>query len=102
MKSWLHAAHQRKHFRRVALTASYCTDLKSELDRLTGSFINGRHQTKYASEDVYRLASKLYMTGSVKKKHDTGIGDVLYSFNSVAKFNPAQFGDEHLDDDGPT
>lgn len=49
-------------FRRVALTASYCLDLKSELDRLTGSFTNGRHQIKDASEDVYRLAYELQIS----------------------------------------
>lgn len=95
-------------FRRVALTASYCSDLKSELDRLTGSFTNGRHQTKDASEDIYRLAYELHKTGSVRRHSNgresdfqpadilkLGIGDIL--FDSVVKFNSSQFADEHID-----
>lgn len=95
-------------FRRVALTASYCSDLKAELDQLTGSFTNGRHQTKDASEDVYRLAYELYKTGSVRKHSSgresdfqpadivsLGTGDILYE--CVVKFNSSQLADEYID-----
>jgi hypothetical protein len=95
-------------FRRVALTASYSSDLKSVLEDSFGEYSNGRHQIKDASEDVYRLAYELFKTRSVRK-HATGResafkpADILNPasdvfFNSIAKFNTAQFTDEYIDD----
>lgn len=52
-------------FRQVALIASYCSDVIADLDFLTGSFRNSRDQTKDASEDVYRLAHELRVSGLV-------------------------------------
>jgi hypothetical protein len=96
-------------FRRVALTASYCSDLKSELENSFGEYSNGRHQIKDASEDVYRLAYELFKTRSVRK-HVTGrdstfepadilnlsVGKALS--DSINKFNTSQFIDEVLND----
>lgn len=97
-------------FDRVAMTASYCTDLKSAMDRLTGSFSNGRHQPKDASEDVYRLAYELYKIGSVTHCEtgrqstfnpvdvvQSGTGKVLA--DAVDKFNNSQFGNYEHDDE---
>lgn len=96
-------------FRRVALTASYCSDLKSGLEMSFGEYSNGRHQVKDASEDVYRLAYELFKTRSViqftrgRESAFTpadllnhAVGDIL--FNSVERFNASQFGDEDLED----
>jgi hypothetical protein len=96
-------------FRRVALTASYCSDLKSELEMSFGERSNGRHQVKDASEDVYQLAYELFKIRStiqlargresVFKPVDIlnhAVGDIL--FNSVERFNNSQFRDEDLED----
>ena len=95
-------------FRRVALTASYCSDLKSVLETSFGVRSNGRHQVKDASEDVYRLAYELFKTRSVAKFTrgresafkpidilNHAIGDPL--FKKVEKFNDSQFGDKNLE-----
>ena len=39
-------------FRRTALTASYCTDLKVALEAAFGEYTNARHQIKDASREV--------------------------------------------------
>lgn len=98
-------------FRRVALTASYCTNLKSVLESSFGEYSNGRHQIKDASEDVYRLAYELFKTRSVRKyakgrelafkpvdiihKAEASLAD------SIEKFNSSQYGDGYLDDTAP-
>lgn len=46
-------------FRRTALTASYCTDLKELLEATFGEYSNGRHQNKDASQDVRHLAYQI-------------------------------------------
>lgn len=96
-------------FRRTALTASYCSDLKSELENSFGEYSNGRHHVKDASEDVFRLGYELFKTRSVRK-HTTGrdsafkpadilslaAGGIL--FDSIEKFNESQFVDEVIND----
>lgn len=83
-------------FRRTALTASYCTNLKEHLETTFGEYTNGRHQNKDASQDVRHLA---YQISKSIQKQPTGrttgfqpcdilteaIGEKL--FKSVQNFN---------------
>jgi hypothetical protein len=95
-------------FRRVALTASYCSELKSGLEMSFDGRSNGRHQVKDASEDVYRLAYHLSASRSVynySKGRDSGfkpLNIMSHIANELAtkieKFNASQFGDDDLDD----
>jgi hypothetical protein len=96
-------------FRRLAMTAGYCSNLNSELEASFGEYSNRRHQVKDASEDVYRLAYELFKIRSVVKFAqgrdsafkpadimNRAVGDIL--FNSIEKFNASQFGDEDFED----
>jgi hypothetical protein len=94
-------------FHRVALTASYCSELKSALEMSFGGCSNGRHQVKDASEDVYRLAFHLSASRSVynySNGRDSGFKPrniMNHIANELAtqieKFNSSQFGDDDLD-----
>jgi len=54
-------------FRRTALTASYCTDLKVAIEAAFGEYSNGRHQIKDASQDVRYLAYQIAASRSITK-----------------------------------
>jgi hypothetical protein len=54
-------------FRRTALTASYCTDLKTAIEAEFGEYSNGRHQIKDASQEVRHLAYQIAVSKSVTK-----------------------------------
>ncbi len=54
-------------FRRTALTASYCGDLKAVIEATLGEHTNGRHQTKDASREVRNLAYEIAASGSITK-----------------------------------
>jgi hypothetical protein len=54
-------------FQRTALTASYCTDLRSAIEKLFGEYTNGRHQAKDVSEDVRNLAWEIHNSKSIHK-----------------------------------
>lgn len=95
-------------FRRVALTASYSSELKSGLEMSFGGRSSGRHQVKDASEDVYRLAYHLCASKSVYD-YPGGRDSVFKPTNimshianelatQIEKFNASQFGDDNLDD----
>ncbi len=54
-------------FRRTALTASYCTDLKVAIEATFGEYSNGRHQIKDASREVRHLAYQIAASRSITK-----------------------------------
>ena len=54
-------------FRRTALTASYCTDLKVAIEAALGEHSNGRHQIKDASREVRHLAHQIAVSRSITK-----------------------------------
>jgi hypothetical protein len=54
-------------FRRTALTASYCTDLKTAIEAAFGEYSNGRHQIKDASWEVRHLAYQIAVSRSITK-----------------------------------
>jgi len=54
-------------FRRTALTASYCTDLKVVLEAVFGEYTNARHQIKDASREVRYLAYQIASSRSITK-----------------------------------
>ena len=54
-------------FRRTALTASYCTDLKVAMEAALGVHSNGRHQIKDASPEVRHLAYEIAASRSITK-----------------------------------
>jgi hypothetical protein len=54
-------------FRRTALTASYCTDLKVAIEAVFGEYSNGRHQIKDASREVRHLAYQIAASQSITK-----------------------------------
>jgi hypothetical protein len=54
-------------FRRTALTASYCTDLKVAIEAAFGKYSNGRHQIKDASREVRHLACQIATSRSITK-----------------------------------
>lgn len=92
-------------FRRVALTASYCTDLQAGLEKTFGEYSNGRHQTKDASDDVHRLAYELFKTRSTRKMargREWAIipADILHIdlWEAVKRFNESWIGDEYIND----
>ena len=58
-------------FQRMALTASYCTELKAKLEAEFGEYSNGRHQVKDASMDVRNLAHEIAQSDSIQK-HTNG------------------------------
>jgi hypothetical protein len=100
-------------FQRMALTASYCTELKTSLESEFGEYSNGRHQMKDISMDVRNLAHEIARSGSIQKHTggretqfkptdilSRGVGDMLY--NGVEKFNQRLVcgewqGEENLD-----
>lgn len=55
-------------FRRAALGAGYCTDLKVGVEAAFGEHTDGRHQAKDASVAVRNLAHELHMGGSSVKQ----------------------------------
>ena len=85
-------------FQQMALTASYCTELKARLEAEFGEYSNGRHQIKDASMDVRNLAHEISRSGSIQKHANgrdsqfkpidilsRGMGDALS--DGVDKFN---------------
>ena len=54
-------------FRRTALTASYCNDLKVAIEAALGEYSNGRHQIKDASREVRNLAYQIATSRSITK-----------------------------------
>jgi hypothetical protein len=54
-------------FRRTALTASYCTDLKVAIEATFGEYSNARHQVKDASREVRQLAYQIAASQSTTK-----------------------------------
>lgn len=54
-------------FRRTALTASYCTDLKVAMEAAFGEYSNARHQIKDASREVRYLAYQIAASRSITK-----------------------------------
>src|SRR4051794_5495876 len=56
-----------KLFRRTALTASYCTNLKIAIEAAFGEHTNARHQTKDASREVRCLAYQIAVSQSITK-----------------------------------
>jgi hypothetical protein len=54
-------------FRRTALTASYCNDLKVAIEAAFGEYSNGRHQIKDASREVRHLAYQIAASRSITK-----------------------------------
>ena len=54
-------------FRRTALTASYCTDLKVAIEAAFGEYTNARHQIKDASREVRYLAYQIAASRSITK-----------------------------------
>lgn len=54
-------------FRRTALTASYCTDLKVAIEAAFGEYSNARHQIKDASREVRHLAYQIAASRSITK-----------------------------------
>jgi hypothetical protein len=55
-------------FRRTALTASYCTDLKVAMEAAFGEHSNARHQVKDASREVRNLAYQIAVSRSITKR----------------------------------
>jgi hypothetical protein len=85
-------------FQRMALTASYCTELKAMLEAEFGEYSNGRHQVKDASMDVRNLAHEIAQSDSIQKHTNgresqykpvdilsRGVGDALS--NGIEKSN---------------
>ena len=58
-------------FRRTALTASYCNDLKVAIEAAFGEYSNSRHQIKDASQEVRHLAYQIAASQSITK-HTNG------------------------------
>jgi hypothetical protein len=58
-------------FQQMALTASYCTELKAKLEAEFGEYSNGRHQIKDASMDIRNLAHEIARSDSIHK-HTNG------------------------------
>jgi hypothetical protein len=54
-------------FRRTALTASYCNDLKVAIEAALGEYSNSRHQIKDASREVRHLAYQIAASRSITK-----------------------------------
>ena len=54
-------------FRRTALTASYCTDLKVAIEAAFSEYTNARHQIKDASREVRYLAYQIAVSRSIMK-----------------------------------
>ncbi|KAH7394801.1 hypothetical protein BKA66DRAFT_606463 [Pyrenochaeta sp. MPI-SDFR-AT-0127] len=54
-------------FRRTALAASYCTDLKVAMEAAFGEYSNARHQIKDASREVRYLAYQIAASRSITK-----------------------------------
>lgn len=55
-------------FRRAALGATYCTDLKVDFEATFGKYSNGRHQAKDASSEVRNLAFQTWRSKSISKQ----------------------------------
>jgi hypothetical protein len=53
-------------FRHTALTASYCTDLKIEIEAAFGQYSNSKHHIKDASLEVRNLAFDIAKSGSIR------------------------------------